>query len=99
MSDHDLSRILDEMEQVLAQDPFPMDAAAIEAWRIRFAEAVASADRGPGWALLVDRAHGIGKRVQTILEDLTLQRDQLRLELDQHAQGSRALRAYRPSGN
>lgn len=99
MSDRDLARILDEMEEMLRQEPFPEAPEAIEAWRLRFADAVASADRGPEWEALAKRARELGKRVEILLEELSRKRDALRLELDHQAQGSRALRAYRPSGN
>lgn len=99
MSDQDLARILDEMDRMLGQRPFPEDPEAIEAWRLRFAQAVASAEHGPDWERLALRARDLGKRVESLLDDLNRERERLRLELDHQAQGSRALRAYRPSGN
>lgn len=99
MSDRDLALVLDEMERMLEEQPFPEDPEAIEAWRLRFAEAVASADRGPEWESLAVRARDLGRKVEHLLEHLNHKRESLRLELDHQAQGSRALRAYRPAGN
>ncbi len=99
MSDRDLALVLDEMERMLEEQPFPEDPDAIEAWRLRFAEAVASADRGPEWECLASRARNLGRKVEHLLVHLNQKRESLRLELDHQAQGSRALRAYRPAGN
>ena len=54
------------------------------------------AERGPGWAALVARAHTLGQRLDLLLGQALSQRDALRRELDAGGQGARALKAYRP---
>lgn len=94
MSDADLSRALDDLEQLLRDD---LDPAAIVAWRRRFDAEVASADRGPGWPQIVARAHDLAGRLDAAAQALADQLAQVQKELALQDQGSRALKGYKPS--
>lgn len=95
MSDLDLVTLLDAMDQLLRESlPEP---EAILAWRERFDAALLTAERGPGWAGIVARAHALAQKLDLTAKDLSEQRDQLRKELNLQAQGARALKGYKPS--
>ena len=93
MSDLDLIRCLDELEQVLEGNA--LEPEDIAAWQARFDAACAEADRGTGWVGIVNRAHALATRIDMRTGALVEQRDQIRKELDLQAQGARALRGYR----
>ena len=94
MSDADLIRALDDLEQMLQGE---LDPEAITAWRHRFDTELASADRGPGWPQIVDRAHGLAGRLDAAAQTLSDQLTQVRKELAIQARGERALKGYKPS--
>jgi hypothetical protein len=98
MSDADVSRALATMEALLEQEPFPLEPEAIAAWRAGFEGAVASAERGPGWELILTRAHAVGARVAAVVANMQVERDELRRQIGLQSQGGRALRGYRPQG-
>jgi len=95
LSDLDLVAALDAMELLLQGGA--LEPEVVAAWQERFDTALASADRGPGWASLVTRAHALATRVDAAALPLAEQRDQMRKELALQAQGVRALRGYRPT--
>lgn len=94
MSDADLVRILDDLERLLQGD---LEPELISEWQKRFDAELASADRGPGWPQIVERAHGLAHRLDTTAGALSDQLDQVRKELALQAQGERALKGYKPS--
>jgi len=96
MSDADVVLLLEKMEELLRQEPFPLEPEAIATWRVRFDEAVGSAERGPEWAAITARAHGVGRRVVEVVSDLQLQRDELKRQIDLQTLGERALKGYKP---
>lgn len=96
MSDQAVANALDDLERLLAEPLERMDGERIGQWHERFRAAVAGAQRGPGWAALVERAHDLGRRLDQVLGQALSQRDALRRELDAGGQGARALKAYRP---
>lgn len=95
MSDLEVVSALDAMEQLLLGDF--MEPELIIAWRQRFDAAVATAERGAGWPGIAARARELSGRLDTATKILSAQRDELRKELDLQAQGTRALKGYKPS--
>lgn len=96
MSDQEVVAALEAMEQLLLQGE-SVEPQAFTDWRKRFDDAVATAERGPGWAEIVTRAHLLAKKAATTAEALSVHRDELRTELNLQSQGARALQAYKPS--
>jgi hypothetical protein len=86
------------MERRLEADPASLDAENLEAWNREFLEASASAERGPEWPAILDRAQALSARIQTVLQTLLLKREELKSELESQTAGKRALRAYNPQG-
>ncbi len=74
-----------------------MDPEALAAWRAAFETLRGSAERGPAWPALVARAHLMAARMEAAANLLAEERDQLRKELNLQAQGSRALKGYKPT--
>lgn len=94
MSDRDVSIALDAIERLLAEgDP---QAEALAACQGSFDAALATAERGPEWPALTTRARGLSERLNELVGVVSAQRDQIKRELLQQGQGSRALKAYKP---
>jgi hypothetical protein len=94
MSDLDVIRALDAMERLLQEQDLPLEV--LPEWQKTYAAAMASADRGPGWDVIMDRAHALGKRLDQAADTLSVKRDEIKRELDLKALGSRALKGYKP---
>lgn len=94
MSDRGVLAAIQAMEGWLDDPDHPLDERALECWNREFQEAVARAEKGPGWSDIVARAHDLAKRVEARTQALSVQRDAVRLELEHQAQGGRALRGY-----
>jgi len=94
VSDLEVVAALDAMERLLHEGI--TEPEAILDWRKRFETALAAAEHGPGWPGIVARAHALSERLESAARSLSEQRDQLRKEMDLHAQGARALRGYKP---
>lgn len=94
MSDGAVLAAIQAMEGWLADPDHFLDEAALEAWNREFREAAARAEKGPGWAEVVARAHDLAKRIEARTRALEAQRDAVRLELEQQAKGDRALKGY-----
>lgn len=97
MSDRALQDCLEDMEAILAQDPFPLDPEALDAWQIRFTKALADADRGAAWEDIRRRAVEVHHHLLARLAELEAERARVRAELNLGAQGSRALKGYAPA--
>ena len=95
MSDQDVVSALDALELLL--EGGSLDGEAIALWREGFDTAVAGAERGSGWPGTVARAHALSGRLDAVAKIYSAQKDELRKELDLHAQGARALKGYKPS--
>lgn len=93
MSDQALERILDDLEHLLQVDQ--LEPEALAQWQTRLDAALVAAERGPGWAGIVDRAHALSAKLDNRTAALVEQRDLIRKELNLQAQGSRALKGYR----
>ncbi|HEX9081362.1 MAG TPA: hypothetical protein VF768_03730 [Holophagaceae bacterium] len=94
MSDAAVLAAVQAMEAWLDDPDRAFDAPALEAWNRDFREAVATAERGPGWEALVVRAHVLAEAVLARQRAVEAQRDAVRAELEQQAQGDRALKGY-----
>jgi hypothetical protein len=98
MSDQEVCRALDAMEQML-RDGSVTVTAVLKPWQERYDAAMASAHRGPGWAEIAERAHYLGRRVDSVLAGALADRDAIQKELRLMAMGRRALKGYKPAKN
>lgn len=96
MSDQGVAAALDALESLLEGPPECISAEVVERWHAQFREAVASAERGPGWKEQLERAHRLSLSLDRVLGLFLEQRDALRKELDAQGKGIRALKAYQP---
>lgn len=94
MSDADVLAAIQALESWLADPQHVLEEAALEAWNRDFRAAVVRAERGPGWDALVARAHALAETVLVRQRVVEAQRDAVRAELEQQAQGGRALKGY-----
>lgn len=94
MSDLAFAVVLEALESLLQGEPEP---EAIEAWQRRFDEALRHVERGPAWPDLVAKAHQLATQLHQRADHLSEELAGLRLDMERQAQGSRALKAYKPS--
>jgi hypothetical protein len=94
MSDARVLAFIERMESWIGDPDLVIEPELLAEWNRDFSEALATAERGPGWPQLVARAHALGDRVQGRAVVLSQERDLLRVELDAQAQGDRALKGY-----
>jgi len=94
MSDDAVLSVIDQMESWIEDSTWSPDPEALAQWNAAFQEAMASADRGPGWGKLIERAHAVGERLEARMVPFIQQRDDLKAELDAQGRGNRALRGY-----
>lgn len=98
MSDRDVLDLIELMEQRLFSDSSSLDPETVAAWNQEFGIRVSSAERGPAWSSIVERAHQLSRRIEPLVADMSSQRDSLKHELQEQAQGQRALKAYGSHG-
>jgi hypothetical protein len=94
MSDQDVVIALDAMERMLQHGE--MTGGSLAPWQAQFDAAVASAERGPGWADIAQRSQLLGRRVDLALAGVLADRDLLKKRLHLLAVGGRALKGYSP---
>lgn len=94
MSDVAVEASLRAMEAWLEGRGGTMDDQVLADWNRSFQEAVARAERGPGWSDLVAWAHDLAKRVDERKRALEVDRDVIKAELNQQSVGDRALKSY-----
>ena len=94
MSDRAVREAIQVLEDWLAGGTRALDADALAAWNRSFREALAAAEKGPGWAELVARGHTLATKVAACQWAVEAEREAVRQELAQQAQGDRALRGY-----
>ena len=94
MSDQDVIQVLDAMERMLQEHD--LSASSLTPWQARFDAAMASAERGPGWAQIAQRSRLQGRRVESELAGALADRDAIQKELRLVATGNRALKGYLP---
>lgn len=95
MSDAEVLRVIEEMETQIHAESFSMDPGAIQDWQRRFQVAVASAERGPEWPGIVQKAQLIQGALERTLAQVIAKRDDIKREMETQAKGNRALNAYR----
>lgn len=94
MSDAAVRAALRQLEAWLEDGSTPLDGALLEVWNRDFNTALASAERGPGWAETLAQARRLGQQVEARRHELEGRRDAIRQELQQQLQGARALKGY-----
>ncbi len=94
MSDAAVRAALAKLEDWLGDGSTPLDGTQLEVWNRDFKEALAGAERGPGWEETLALARRLGQRVQAHQHELEGQREAIRQELQQQLQGERALKGY-----
>lgn len=94
MSDQGVRAALEQMEAWVLDPSVDLDPAAIAAWNQRYLAELETAERGPQWQALVQRAHALGRRVDARAVSLSDEQQGLRTELDSQSQGARALKGY-----
>ena len=95
MSDRDVILALDVVEHLLQTGDLANGTLA--AWQARFDAAMATAERGPGWAMIAQRSHLLGRRMDLALAGAMAERDTIQRELRVLARGGRALQGYKPA--
>ncbi len=94
MSDAQLGTTILQMEAWLADATWEPDPDALMRWDAEFKEALACAEKGPGWVGLIARAHSAGRELENRIAAVSAERDQVRAALEGHARGNRALKGY-----
>jgi hypothetical protein len=94
MSDGRVRAAIEQMEAWLADPTWAPDPEALARLNTEFQSALAQAERAPGWADLITRAHAAGQVMATRAERLAEVRDQVKTELEALGRGNRALRGY-----
>ena len=97
MSDQEVARSLDQLEQLLATPLDVPNGQAFVDWNSAFQAALAGASRGPEWAALRVRARILGRRLKQREAMLRAAQAQLKREMGQIGSGRRALGAYGPA--
>jgi hypothetical protein len=94
MTDQAMAGVLDDLERILAMPlEFP-DPKVIADWHESFKRCAASAERGPGWPGLVERAHQLGRLLKRREALLRADQQRVRRELNKFSVSRRALSAY-----
>jgi hypothetical protein len=96
MSEEAVSSLIVEMENYLKETEY-LDPDYISDWNTKFCAAADSAERGPDWGSIVERAHALGETIQKRIGGLNYEREQMRHELNLQASGQRALKGYSSS--
>jgi hypothetical protein len=94
MSDREVQQALDVFEAWVSDPAWEPDAEALATWEAGFKAVVATAERGAGWADLIERAHALGAQMEQRTEPYALQLAELHKALQAQELGRRALRGY-----
>ena len=94
MTDQDVLAVLDRLEPLLSGSLDQPEAQAIAEWHQAFREAVAGAERGPGWAEVRARAKVLGTLLNRRVAMLQAAQQGLKDEMGRKAAGQRALHGY-----
>jgi len=97
VSDQDVARAFDALEELLDRSTKDPDPDAVAAWHEAFKAALASADRGPLWPALKARGRAMEVRLNQTVAVLRTLQDSVKREIDAQGAGRRALSAYHPS--
>lgn len=94
MTDRDVLAVLDRLEPLLTGPLDRSDAQAIAGWHEAFQQAVAGAERGPGWPEVRARAKVLGTLLNRRVAMLQSAQQGLKDEMGKKAAGQRALHGY-----
>jgi hypothetical protein len=94
MSDSQVRSALEQMEAWLADVNWEPDPEALARWNEAYQAALAQAERGPGWADLIARAHAAGRAMEARTVIAIQERDRLKAALESQERGARALKGY-----
>ena len=94
MSDGQVRAALEQMEAWLKDLDWEPDVDTLAAWDEGFKEALAGAEKGPGWSALMNRAHEAGRQLEARTVPFVETRDLLKHRLEAQDKGGRALRGY-----
>lgn len=97
MSDAQVQAHLDQLERWLSDPGWIPDPSAMALWDAGFHAALATAERGSGWEPLVLQGRALNERLKAHASGLALAMEEIRLELQQQASASQALKAYQPT--
>lgn len=94
MSDRAVRAAIERMEAWVGDAGWEPEPEILEAWNAEYRAALATAEKDPGWAELVDRAHALGQKLEARLAGITALRNDIKAELDAQERGNRALAGY-----
>ena len=94
MSDAKVLGLVEELEALLLAPDDQQDPSVLASWNDRFREAVARAERGPGWEAVLARAHAMAGPLTARVLRLKDAGAAIREELAATSQGQRALKGY-----
>ena len=94
MSNMQVCAAVEQMEAWLTNSAWEPDADALAQWNAGLQRALATAEHGPGWAELAERAHAAGRLLEARSAEVAVVRDRIKAELDSQGRGTRALRGY-----
>lgn len=94
MSDAAVLSAIVQMEEWIDDATWNPDPDVLAQWNAEFQQAMAQAEKGPGWPELMARARAAGARLEARIPPFEHLRDALKAELEIQERGSRALRGY-----
>lgn len=94
MSDGEVLAAIEQMEAWVGQAAWVPDPGALEVWNTSFLAAMASAEKGPGWADLMARAHAVGRLLEARTGQVEQVYESIKTDMKAQEQGLRALRGY-----
>jgi hypothetical protein len=94
MSDARVLAAIEQMEAWMREPEQMPGPDRLAEWNREFTDAVAVAERGPGWPGLLARAQALAGSLGGRTALLSAERDELRKSLDAQALGGRALKGY-----
>ena len=97
MSDRRVEASLDDLEKLLATLMDHPDAEAVATWHSAFKEALAGAEKGPGWPEIAGRGQRLGRLLDERVNQLQALRGAVREELLARTRGRIALSGYKPT--
>ena len=97
MSDEDISRALDALEELLNHTVEHPDPVAVAAWHEAFKYALSRAEKGPQWPALQARGQQMTAKLNHQVLILQSLQAAVKREISAQTVGRRALSAYSPS--
>jgi hypothetical protein len=94
MNDGKVHAAIEQLEAWTADPAWEPDSELLSQWNADFQAALAQAEKAEGWPGWVARAHAIAEQIELRVTQLAKMQDELRVELDSHERGDRALKGY-----